>query len=116
MLGFIRSRKKTPSMPSAHIYPYDFPTTGYRRIDDVRFQIEDQSEWDITLDIKVACIANLEAAALFGFGPVFSPEQNALFDLLLKLQAGPHIMTYAWGVYADLLKTASASHEYCLAA
>lgn len=84
------------------IYPYEFPTSGYANIDQVRSLIEDQTEWDYCFDAELASQNNENAAAMFGYIPPFTTEQTALGELLKELNTGLHIMTYAWGLYADI--------------
>jgi len=84
-------------------FSYDFPSSGFDRVDRVRFFIEDQSEWDYSAN-REALVRNIGvAAARFGFGPDFSDEERALCLILAKANAGRLIMTYAWGLYADML-------------
>ncbi len=94
-----------PSRPQK--FQYDFATSGYERIDRVRFLIEDQPEWDYCHD-KMRAVEHIKSAAdRFGFGPHFCDEQRALCRLLSHLNAGPSITTYAWGLYRDLTEDVS---------
>lgn len=106
MLGLFKTfdggatSKKSPS------FPYDFATSGFERIDHVRFMIEDQPEWDYCFEKKAAIESIGRAAKRFGFGPNFGEEERVLCRLLYQLNAGPSIATYAWGLYHDLMTSA----------
>lgn len=105
MLDFLKSilTEKLDVLDDEEVFSYDFPSSGFDRVDRVRFSIEDQSEWDYSPD-KESLVRNIgTAAARFGFGPNFSDEESALCLILAKTNAGPLIMTYAWGLYADML-------------
>lgn len=110
MLGLGRVFNRSHEMNKANLYPYEFVTSGFARVDETRFLIEDQSEWDYCHDAAAKKANNLQAAQKFGFGPNFSPEEAALRRVLFKLNAGPHIMTYAWGLYSDIMKSENKSH------
>ena len=71
-------------------------------MDDIRAEIESQSEWDYSDDESLDDnIRN--AARRFGFFEPFTPEQEALAAILRDHKAGLMIATYAWGLYADYL-------------
>lgn len=110
MLGLIKALGKENSTPIAPLYPYDFPTSGFSRVDETRFLIEDQSMWDHCHVTETLMQNNFAAARLFGHGPYFNSEEAALGKLLLSLKAGPQIMTYAWGRYSDLVKSGAKSY------
>jgi len=97
-------------MNKANLYPYEFVTSGFTPVDATRFLIEDQPEWDYCYDAAARKTNNLHAARKFGFGPDFSLEEAALCQILSKLNAGPLIMTYAWGMYFDIIKSETKSH------
>lgn len=110
MLDFIKTFINPGPEQGVQLYPYDFSTSGFARVDEVRFLIEDQSEWDYTYDTAHQEPQNLKAAARFGYGPTFTGEEIALCRVLAKLNAGAHIMTYAWGLYDDLIKSEMKCH------
>ncbi len=109
MLALIMNIVKPTPLPPAMLYPYEFPTSGFSRVDEVRFLIEDQSDWDFYYDAAESAAGCASAASHFGFSWPYSQEENALCSMLSKLHAGPHIITYAWGLYADLIKTGPGS-------
>ena len=110
MNGFIRTLLRAEQGKPVSVYPYDFNTSGFARVDEVRFLIEDQSEWDYAFSSADLERNNLSAAGRFGFGPNFTPEEIALRDVLIDLKAGSHIMTYAWGMYRDIINSESKTH------
>ena len=110
MLEWIEGLQKSYSSHELALYPYEFVTSGFSRIDETRFLIEDQSEWDFCYDIRDLIANNAAAAKRFGFRPGFGPEKAVLSRLLIKLKAGPQIMTYAWGIYSDLIKSDTKLH------
>lgn len=110
MLELIKTLIRTEPTQMMPIYPYEFNTSGFARVDKVRFIIENQSDWDYAYHASVLAKNNLSAAAYFGFGPNFTVEETALSHMLCAVNAGPHIMTYAWGMYDDLLKSETSSH------
>lgn len=83
-------------------YPYLFQTCGFSRVDDIRAELESQSDWDWSPSPEITDIIQMRAANSFGFFAPFSPEQKALTAYLKKRQAGQMISTYAWGLFADV--------------
>jgi hypothetical protein len=110
MLGIIKIFEKLKPTNLMPPYPYEFPTSGFARVDEIRFLIQGQSDWDYCYDTDNLIDNNLEAAKRFGFEPNLGLEEVALSDMIKKLKAGPHIMTYAWGLYADIIKSRASSH------
>lgn len=110
MFELIKTFIKPDRSNAVPIYPYDFNTSGFAHVDKVRSIVEDQSDWDYAFDDKELDANNISAAALFGFGASFSAQEKSLGDMLVKLNAGPHIMTYAWGMYKDIIKLETKSH------
>lgn len=110
MLGLTLIFGKPKSISKPPIYPYEFVTSGFGRVDEIRFLIEDQSLWDYCHDTETLTENNLQAAQRYGFAPSFTDEESALCEVLYFLKAGPHIMTYAWGLYADIIKSETNSH------
>jgi len=83
-------------------YTYLFQTCGFSVVDDIRAEIESQSEWDFSKDENIDDTIRM-AARRFGFFEPFTPEQEALAAVLRRHKAGILISTYAWGLYADYL-------------
>ena len=110
MLGLLKTLGKANQTSLTPLYPYEFPTSGFSRVDATRFLIEDQSMWDYCHETESLIQNNFKAARLFGHGPYFKAEEAALSQVLLDLKAGPQIMTYAWGCYSDLVKSKTQSH------
>lgn len=102
MLGLLKTRIETGPHEGPPLYPYNFSTSGFVRVDKVRFLIEGQSEWDYSYDRKALVLHNSNAAARYGYGYKFTDEQVALGQMLSMMNAGPHIMTYAWGLYDSI--------------
>lgn len=106
MLDFMKSFwvKNSNQNETDSDFTFDFSSSGFDRVDRVRFHIEDQPEWDYSPSQK-SLVENIgRAASRFGFGPHFTPEERALCLVLARSNAGPLIMTYAWGLYADMLR------------
>ena len=93
-------------------YPYLFPTCGFRRVDDIRAELESQRDWDFSLSMQEANQHQKSAARRFGFVIPFDEEQIALAIYLCEAKAGPHIATYAWGLYAESLNVSEDSRRY----
>lgn len=110
MLDLIKVIRKSDPSHQISLYPYDFVTSGFSRVDETRFLIEDQSEWDFCYETKDLIANNAAAAKRFGLRAGFSPEKAMLSRMLIKLQAGPQIMTYAWGLYSDMIKSENNLH------
>lgn len=110
MLALMRSLTKTKVPQVGGSYSYDFATSGFDRVNHIRFLIEGQKEWDQCYCRHMLKFNTLKSAGRFGFGPGFTEEELALGEMLMKLNAGPHIMTYAWGLYADVIKSETKSH------
>lgn len=105
MIDFMKAvwTKNSSEYEAEAEFTYDFPSSGFPRVDRVRFLIEDQPEWDYSVGQK-DLVENIgRAASRFGFGPSLSEEESSLCLMLARLNAGPLIMTYAWGLYADML-------------
>lgn len=86
-------------------YTYDFQTSGFPIVDAIRAEIESQSEWDYSGTQDEVELNIFSAARRFGFFEPFDEEQVALNSILRRRNAGLHIATYAWGLYADALST-----------
>lgn len=110
MLALMKSLAKTQAPLVLNAYRYDFVTSGFDRVNRVRFLIEGQKEWDYCYSRNMQKLNNFKSAEQFGYGPRFTEEEAALGQMLIKLNAGPHIMTYAWGLYADVIKSETKSH------
>lgn len=93
-------------------YPYLFPTSGFRRVDDIRAELESQKDWDFSSSIQQAHTNQKAAAARFGFLVPFDEEQIALALYLCESKAGLHMATYAWGLYADTLSVHVEERRY----
>ena len=83
------------------VYPYLFQTCGFANIDAIRAELESQREWDRAESVEDSDQIQRIAALRYGFKAPFSPEQTALAHFLTRAKAGPHISTYAWGLYAQ---------------
>ena len=81
------------------IYPYDFVTSGYSWIDAIIAELKGQSEWDYTQSIDDAFELQNRIAEGNLLSTYPSSEKQAFVSFLQKEQAGPHISTYAWGLF-----------------
>ncbi len=84
-------------------YLYNFQTCGFSVVDDIRAEIESQSDWDFSRSIEETEKAIYNAARRFGFFEPFTPEQKALAIYLKNRKVGLKIATYAWGLYAEAI-------------
>ena len=91
-------------MTSTQPYPYLFQTSGFARIDSIRAELESQSEWDYASNRMESGLHVYKAGYRFGFRPPYSDEQHALINILVHKSAGLHISTYAWGLYAEMIR------------
>ena len=89
--------------PTTTEYRYLFQTCGFSIIDDIRAEIESQSDWDFSDGEVEAAQNSRQAARRYGFFEPFTPEQEQLSQILTQSQAGPLIAIYAWGLYSDHL-------------
>lgn len=85
-------------------YTYLFQTSGFPAIDDIRAELESQSDWDFAKTTAQAQQYQHEAAIRFGFSAPYSDEEQALGTYLVDKKAGLHISTYAWGLYSSAIK------------
>ncbi|MGJ8564903.1 MAG: hypothetical protein ACSHXY_15290 [Alphaproteobacteria bacterium] len=102
----IGKKKKTIKEDGTQAYSYLFQTSGFPVIDAIRAEIESQEQWDYVASASRALHCQITAAQKFGFFPPYTKEQKFLANLLRSKAAGQNISTYAWGLYADTLKTA----------
>ena len=86
-------------------YKYLFQTSGYPIIDEIRAELESQSDWDFAQTTAFAQDFQHRAATKFGFSAPYSDEEQALGTYLVDKKAGLHISTYAWGLYASAVNS-----------
>lgn len=67
--------------------------------------LQDQPEWDYVLNQSAARDAAIYAANYMGFTLPYDAEETALFDYLSEHYAGRKIAVFAWGLYADQLRS-----------
>lgn len=89
-------------------YPYEFPTSGFARVDKIRHWLEDQPDWDYAKSETESSQYQDAAMELFHF-PIgeTDAEHIALNQYLSAAKAGRLMTIYAWGLYADLMSAAN---------
>lgn len=64
--------------------------------------VDDQPDWDYSLDENYARENAISGAAYYNIAQPFSPDEQSLFEFLIRSLAGRKIAIYAWGVYVDI--------------
>ncbi len=67
--------------------------------------LQDQPEWDYAISKSAAREAAIYAANYSGFIQPHDAEETAIFEYLTEHYAGRKIAMFAWGLYADQLRT-----------
>ena len=93
---FVQRRKSfLAPIPDANMSKHD-------RAQCVIAIVQDQPDWDYSLDNRSAEDNSFYGASFFAYRTPYTPEQEKLHNYLVKNLAGRRIATYAWGVYADI--------------
>lgn len=77
------------------------------RVATVIALLQDQPDWDFSINQSTSRQTALDAAAFIGFHTPFDDEETSLLDYLSEHFAGRKIATFAWGLYADQLRDAA---------
>ncbi len=85
-------------------YPYLFQTSGFKRVDEIRAELESQQQWDYAKSPSQALRIQDQVAKSLGFQAPYTKEQFALRKILYGKRAGTNIATYAWGLYAQSIE------------